>query len=123
MIKLITMSKSKLTYLILALLVTGVAFGQKRSIKGVVRNTIGNPIMNATIKVKGAASGASSNNNGEFTISAATGDILEATSIGFKNGSDTVGTENFHHDNPAGFRNNFAGCSTCGYAKQWSLQN
>ncbi len=54
------------------------------------------PYLNrATVKLKGSAAGISTNAAGEFTIEAATGEVLEVSIVGYKPGEATVGADNF----------------------------
>jgi iron complex outermembrane receptor protein len=56
----------------------------QKSITGKIKDArTGTPLSNVSVKVKGASKGTSTNNQGEFTLSANTDDILEISSIGY----------------------------------------
>lgn len=58
---------------------------QQRQISGkVTAASDAQPIPGAVVKVKGKTGGTGTNNNGAFTISAQTGDILQISSVGFQ---------------------------------------
>jgi iron complex outermembrane receptor protein len=77
------------------MLFTTSIYAQTRTIKGIVKDKSGNAVVNATVKVKGAAASVATNANGEFNIDANAGDVLEISNVGFKTSSVTVGTESF----------------------------
>lgn len=85
----------KQVLLVFAMFIVSAASAQKRTIKGIVRTNEGNPVGNATVKIKGTAGGVSTSTTGEYSIDAATGDVLEVSSVGYQPGSATVGTDNF----------------------------
>lgn len=58
-------------------------FAQQRQIGGKVTADDNQPIPGAVVKVKGKSGGTSTNNQGIYTITAQTGDILQISSIGF----------------------------------------
>ncbi len=61
------------------------AFGQQKTITGVVTDsTDGLPLIGATIQVQGTSTGAASDVDGKYSISAAPGDILVFRFIGMK---------------------------------------
>lgn len=53
-------------------------------ISGHVRDSAGQPIVGATVKIKGSRKGSVTNESGHFKLSANAGDVLEISSIGFK---------------------------------------
>lgn len=64
---------------------------QQRQISGkVTAASDAQPIPGAVVKVKGKTGGTGTNNNGAFTISAQTGDILQISSVGFQTREMTV---------------------------------
>jgi len=70
-------------------------YTQVRTITGKVTGVSdGQPVPSAAVKVKGKAGGTSTNIQGAFSISAATGDVLEVTSIGYQRKEVRVGTGN-----------------------------
>ncbi len=70
-------------------------FAQKQPISGKVTDAkTGEPISGVSVKNKSVkGGGAVTNKEGVFTVSAAPGDVLEISSIGFKTESVTLGTE------------------------------
>ena len=56
---------------------------KNRTVKGRVTDSNGDPIIGATIRVKGANTGTISDLDGNFTLDAAQGDVLEISFIGF----------------------------------------
>ncbi|WP_442588058.1 SusC/RagA family TonB-linked outer membrane protein [Pedobacter sp. AW31-3R] len=59
-------------------------FAQQRQITGKVTGLAdGQPIPGAVVKVKGKTGGTGTNNEGAFAVTAATGDILQISSIGY----------------------------------------
>ncbi|HSC37175.1 MAG TPA: carboxypeptidase-like regulatory domain-containing protein, partial [Chitinophagaceae bacterium] len=88
------MMKKATALMLLALLYLGstIAFGQeKKQVSGTITDNEGRAITGVTIKVKGGRAAAISDETGSFTISAATGDVLVFTSIGFEQKETTVG--------------------------------
>ncbi len=76
---------------------TPALFSQQRTIRGIVAEEAGgSPVGKATVKIKGSQGGVFTNNNGEFSINATTGDILEISIVGYQLAAITVGTENFY---------------------------
>ena len=57
---------------------------QKNAIKGRILDATGEPVIGATIKVKGTTNGALSDLDGYYTINAQVGDQLEISYIGYK---------------------------------------
>lgn len=53
-------------------------------VKGIIKDKQGNPLAGATIRLKGSSHGVSSDNNGQFTIEAKTGDELIITYVGYQ---------------------------------------
>jgi TonB-linked SusC/RagA family outer membrane protein len=56
-----------------------------RPVKGKVIDETGEPVMGATVQVKGTATGALTDLDGNFTIAAATSDVLTISYLGYKN--------------------------------------
>ena len=92
------MSKTSLkrNFLLLALLLSiGSAFAQQlRTIQGTVMDKANAPVPNASVNVVGTARASMTDHSGLFTISAAWGDVLEVSSIGYAPHRVTVGTAN-----------------------------
>ncbi len=62
-------------------------------IKGVVTDVDEQPLVGATVSVKGTTTGTITDVDGSFTISAAAGDILVISYVGYANTEITVGTQ------------------------------
>lgn len=75
------MKKLYLVVLLCSLFRLGMA--QEKTIKGVVKDAKG-PLIGVSIKKKGAPTGVSTDQNGNFTIQASPTDILVATYVGYK---------------------------------------
>ncbi|HVE61188.1 MAG TPA: SusC/RagA family TonB-linked outer membrane protein [Chitinophagaceae bacterium] len=60
------------------------AYGQKTEVTGRVLDTLGNPIINASVKVQNSKTGTVTDNNGFFRLSAEPGARLEISSIGYQ---------------------------------------
>src|SRR5258708_18758963 len=58
---------------------------QTREVTGTVTNSTGQPMPLATIKIKGARSGTSADQNGAFSIKVAPNAVLIFSAIGFEN--------------------------------------
>ncbi|MCH5717208.1 TonB-dependent receptor plug domain-containing protein [Niabella hibiscisoli] len=68
-------------------------WAQKRAVTGVVSNAMGQSLAGATIIIKGSAIAASTDVNGKFNITAATGDILQISFIGYETQTVTLKNE------------------------------
>lgn len=66
----------------------------KRTIKGIVRDQNGEPIIGANVLVKGTTTGVISDMMGEYQISALRGDVLVVSFIGYKTQEVTIGRDN-----------------------------
>ena len=73
----------RLMSLLLGLFLSVGAFAQN-SVKGVVKDASGEPIIGATVRVDGQEGGAITDIDGNFTISAAPGAKLHVSYIGYK---------------------------------------
>jgi len=83
--------KSVILLMFLSLLVfSQTVLAQQRQVTGKVTGTDTQPIPGAVIKIKGKTGGTGSNNDGVFSLSVQTGDILQVSSIGFKMKEVTV---------------------------------
>ncbi|MBS1602653.1 MAG: carboxypeptidase-like regulatory domain-containing protein [Bacteroidetes bacterium] len=58
---------------------------QRLTIKGVIKNDSGQAITQAPVVVKGQTGGASSNDQGQFEISANSNAVLVISSVGYQN--------------------------------------
>ena len=61
------------------LLLSANAFAQQLTVKGVVKDQTGEPVIGANVLVKGTTNGMITNINGEFTLSASKGDVIQVT--------------------------------------------
>ena len=80
--------------LTMLLLLAAVAVGQNRTITGTVTDERGEPLPGASVKLKGTRTGIAADNNGQFRISAKTGDILIVSGAGLEATETTVGAGN-----------------------------
>lgn len=64
------------------MLVTILAFAQTRQITGRVVDESGQPVSGASVTIRGKSTGASADAEGNFTINAATGDVLVVSAVG-----------------------------------------
>lgn len=79
--------------LILFLIVTGTLHAQDTQIKGTILDELGGPLPGATITIKGTTTGASSDFNGAFTLSASSTDVLIISYVGYISQEVTVGNQ------------------------------
>ena len=82
----------KFLSLLAVLMLYVLAFAQTRPIKGQVRDENGNVVPFATVKIKGSNAGTSADANGNFTINAKQGDVLQVSAVNFSGRDVTVGT-------------------------------
>lgn len=79
---------------VVLLLATGNLRAQERTITGMVKAADGaQPVSGATVTVKGTRNTVTTNDQGTFTIKAATGQTLVVSAIGFKAVERSVGTQ------------------------------
>ena len=64
---------------------------QRRTVTGVVKDASGNPVIGAGVVEKGTTNGTVTNLDGQFSIQAYTGAVLEVSYIGYKTVSVTAG--------------------------------
>lgn len=90
--KMLLFMKGKLLAFILSMvLTTGSLYAQQNAVSGLVTNEEGEPLVGATVIVKGnIASGVSTNVDGVFTIKANENDILQVSFVGMRTKEDTV---------------------------------
>lgn len=67
---------------------------EKQKISGVIVDQNGEPLIGATVMVKGAKEGAMTDIDGRFTINAAKGEKLQVTYVGFNPETVSVGSSN-----------------------------
>ena len=75
---------SRMLTLLLGLLLTVGAFAQQITVKGHVKDTTGEPVIGATIKIAGTQQGAVSDFDGNFTLKANQGQTLNVSYIGYQ---------------------------------------
>jgi TonB-linked SusC/RagA family outer membrane protein len=85
--------KRFLTLLIMCMLVGASTFAQTRSVTGRVVDDKGQPVVGASVIVKGTSTGVAANSTGDFTISAKPNDILVVSAANFANNEVRVGTQ------------------------------
>jgi len=88
--------KKRFLLTFLSLLVSSLmlfAQGQK-TVRGVVRDNNGAPLPGVSVSIKGTSMGTTTKADGQFSLEAKTGDVLEFSIIGYKSNSVTVGNEN-----------------------------
>lgn len=71
---------SMLTVLACLFLSVG-AYAQQLSVKGIVKDQTGEPVIGANVLVKGTTNGVITNIDGEFTLAAKKGDILSVSYV------------------------------------------
>jgi TonB-linked SusC/RagA family outer membrane protein len=67
------------------------SLAQEKTIRGHITTETGEPIIGASVVIKGANKGKTTNNSGEFTIAATKGTVLVISSIGYSNTEIIVG--------------------------------
>ncbi|MDR2919744.1 MAG: TonB-dependent receptor [Tannerella sp.] len=72
---------------------TYAAIAQQRSVQGQVMDENGEPLVGATVAVKGTTTGTITDLDGNFTISAANGDVLSVQYVGYRETVVTVGNQ------------------------------
>lgn len=78
---------------LLLLIISLSSFAQKRTLTGKVTDaTNGSPLQGVSVKIK-SGGGTQTNSDGTFSISAASGDVLVFSSVGYGDETVTVGTE------------------------------
>lgn len=73
------------------------SFAQEKTVKGVVIGSDGEPIAGATIKVKGTQTGTTTDFDGNYSVKAKEGDVLEISYVGTKSASLKVGVANLYN--------------------------
>lgn len=67
------------------------ALAQEKKISGRITTDAGAPVANASVVVKGTSNGVTTNENGEFSLTASKGAVLVVSTIGFAQKEITVG--------------------------------
>ncbi|MBO9660786.1 MAG: TonB-dependent receptor plug domain-containing protein, partial [Chitinophagaceae bacterium] len=73
------------------LLASVTAFAQDKTIRGRITSETGSPVSGVSVQVKGTSNGTVTNDNGEYSITAAKGSVLVVSNVGFSNKEVTVG--------------------------------
>lgn len=60
-----------------------IAYSQQISVKGIVKDQIGEPVIGANVLVRGTTNGVITNVNGEFILSASKSDVLVVSFVGY----------------------------------------
>ncbi|MXV50875.1 SusC/RagA family TonB-linked outer membrane protein [Pedobacter sp. HMF7647] len=93
MIHILLPQKRKVFLVILFLFACIIVKAQNRVTGLVTGNDNKQPIIGASVKIKGSTTGTSTNVNGAFSINAKSTDVLEISSIGYETQSVTVGNQ------------------------------
>lgn len=70
-------------FLLLGLFTSVIACSQQISVKGIVKDQIGEPVIGANVLVRGTTNGVITNVNGEFILSASKSDVLVVSFVGY----------------------------------------
>jgi iron complex outermembrane receptor protein len=89
------MQPPRIFLLAVCLICSITALAQKKIITGIVKDSAGMAIQNANVKIKGKPGGISTSENGQFTLEAEPGDLLEISIVGYVSTTVKVGTDNF----------------------------
>jgi TonB-linked SusC/RagA family outer membrane protein len=74
--------------------VVQITFAQEKTISGTVVDETNMPLPGATVLIKGTTTGASTDFDGKYSISANTGDVLTFSYVGYSEKTATVGSSN-----------------------------
>lgn len=86
-------SKFKWIFTLLVAFTMQFSFAQQKTVTGVVSDALG-PLAGANVVVKGTTNGTTTDFDGNYTIQAKQGDVLEISYTGMKNATVTVGASN-----------------------------
>lgn len=88
--------KNKYNFLLTFLLaiIAHIAFAQQKNVSGKITNQNGEPLLGATILVKGTSTGTSSDFDGNYSVSVSEGQTLVFSLIGYKDLERVVGASN-----------------------------
>lgn len=70
-------------FLLLGLFTSVIAYSQQISVKEIVKDQIGEPVIGANVLVRGTTNGVITNVNGEFILSASKSDVLVVSFVGY----------------------------------------
>jgi len=76
--------RKMLSLLAVLVLCTAIALGQSKTVTGQVKDTKGDPIPFATIKIKGTSSAVAADANGNFSINAPQNATFQISAVGFE---------------------------------------
>ena len=82
----------RVSVLLAFLLVSFFSFSQEATVSGVVRDKNNVPVPGASVMVKGSTSGVSTDQNGNFTITARRGAVLVISSVNYKSQELPIGS-------------------------------
>ena len=98
-------------FLLLGLFTSVIAYSQQISVKGIVKDQIGEPVIGANVLVRGTTNGVITNVNGEFILSASKSDVLVVSFVGYTTQEIPVSGE--ANDNCVERRHRIAGRGSC----------
>ncbi|WP_430898503.1 MULTISPECIES: SusC/RagA family TonB-linked outer membrane protein [unclassified Paraflavitalea] len=102
----------------LLLLFPGMLMAQElKTVTGKVTDGSGNPIQAASVKVKGAKGGTTTNASGVFTIKAKDGDVIEISAVSFGTKEITVGSQTNYNVSLEASSTNLNDVVVVGYGK------
>ncbi len=78
-------------FALLLLHISQATFAQERTITGTVLSSDGTPVLGASVLIKGSGTGTQTDIKGQFSITAANGNILVISAVGFTNREVKVG--------------------------------
>ena len=78
------------------LLATGTVWAQPQNIRGKITDSSGQPVVGASVIVKGTTNGTSAKADGTFELNAAKGTTLQITMLGYKTAEKDVTTATFY---------------------------
>jgi TonB-linked SusC/RagA family outer membrane protein len=99
-------------------LISASAFAQNNTITGKVENENGQPVVGASVVVKGTTTGTATNSNGGFSIVAAKGAVLVVSSVNFITQEVTVGDGTIMNVKLVGASGNLGEVIVVGYGTQ-----
>jgi TonB-linked SusC/RagA family outer membrane protein len=81
-------------FVLVVLLSVAEAFGQAKTIKGKVVDAENQPVIGASVQIKGTSTGTITDINGNYSVAASPKDVLVFTFIGYTSVQETVGARN-----------------------------
>src|SRR5918993_4354935 len=86
--------RKALSQIFVLVLSSFLAISQTRTITGKITDRSGASVPYASVKVQSSGKGVTADENGNFTLEAAQGDVLQVSAVGIQSTTFTVGTEN-----------------------------